>query len=203
MTAVVVVLAIALALACVTLVFLLRSRRGSLKLELPLRQAARDQLIQSLGERRLSTDELLRISGERRPLFTSGPAAADLSLARVGYRVFLWLLLLVGLLLTTLVLFGWLTYPAGARVAGSSVAAADALEVARSAWEQRLKDLGELFLLTPVFPLLGAVVGYIFGVRQGTGTGQPAGDGVAPAGDDPAHPAARRPVIFSRSRPGR
>jgi hypothetical protein len=34
------------------------------------------------------------------------------------------------------------------------------------------KDLGQLFLLTPVFPLLGAVIGYMFGRQQaGAGAG--------------------------------
>jgi hypothetical protein len=67
-------------------------------------------------------------------------------------------------------------------------------------WVQQIKDLGQLFLLTPVFPLIGTVIGYIFGVRKNSGNsnggqdGGPGGDGgdgvvapdpgaVAPAGN--------------------
>jgi hypothetical protein len=49
----------------------------------------------------------------------------------------------------------------------AAVNPAEAWEQARRAWLTNLKDLGQLFLLTPVFPLIGAVIGYIFGERRG------------------------------------
>jgi hypothetical protein len=48
----------------------------------------------------------------------------------------------------------------------AAVNPAAAWEQARSDWLTHLKDLGQLFLLTPVFPLMGAVIGYIFGDRR-------------------------------------
>lgn len=87
----------------------------------------------------------------------------------VGFRIFKWLLALVVLMVGVLIGFGWMTYPdfaevrsvMGGEAAGSTVA--ETLQAARAQWVADLKDLGQLFLLTPVFPLLGAVIGYIFG----------------------------------------
>jgi hypothetical protein len=42
----------------------------------------------------------------------------------------------------------------------------EAVRRLRGDWLQEVKDLGQLFLLTPVFPLIAAVIGYIFGVRN-------------------------------------
>jgi hypothetical protein len=48
----------------------------------------------------------------------------------------------------------------------AAVNPADTWQQARSDWLTHVKDLGQLFLLTPVFPLMGAVIGYIFGDRR-------------------------------------
>jgi hypothetical protein len=75
-----------------------------------------------------------------------------------GYKIFLILIALVVFELLLIVIFAAFTFPGGG--AGS-----DAMD-ARAAWVAQLKDLGQIFLLTPVFPLLGAVIGYIFGRQE-------------------------------------
>jgi hypothetical protein len=37
---------------------------------------------------------------------------------------------------------------------------------ARASWLTEVKELGQLFILTPLLPLLGTVLGYIFGREQ-------------------------------------
>ncbi len=112
----------------------------------------------------------------------------------IGYRIFKWLLALIALLLVLVALFAWATYPrlqdiqtvisdpvttttgapgspgATAGVAGQSTTQGDealkAWQDARATWVTQVKDMGQAFLLTPAFPLLAAVIGYILG-RQG------------------------------------
>jgi hypothetical protein len=92
------------------------------------------------------------------------------ALAYLGFRIFKWLLGLVLLLLVGLAVTGWMTYPAkGQFVPDPGTATAEqwgALAAAKTAWVTQLKDLSQTFLFAPVFPLLGAVIGYIFG-REG------------------------------------
>lgn len=99
--------------------------------------------------------------------FPSGEATRD----RVGYRIFKWLLTLVFVLFAILTVYGRWTYPSTEEVEGIllSTPGADKAAVAselRADWLQRVKDLGQLFVLTPIFPMIGAVIGYIFGVRK-------------------------------------
>ena len=83
----------------------------------------------------------------------------------IGYRIFKWLLLVAGLLLLLLVVYAWQTYPAASDIDdvvganASDQARLAAMESARAAWLTSVKDLGQLFVLTPVFPLIGAVIG--------------------------------------------
>lgn len=96
------------------------------------------------------------------------------ALAYLGFRIFKWLLGLVFLLLVGLAVAGWMTYPdKGQFVPDPGRATAEqwsALAAAKSAWVTQLKDLSQAFLFAPVFPLLGAVIGYIFG-REGVQSG--------------------------------
>ncbi len=89
----------------------------------------------------------------------------------IGYRIFKWLLLLIFIILILLVAFAYLTYPRIGdiqKLAGSrtNIDIIKEWSDARSAWVTQMKDLGQIFLFTPVFPLLAAVVGYIFGRQQ-------------------------------------
>lgn len=42
---------------------------------------------------------------------------------------------------------------------------------ARKDWEGQLRDLGGLFIITPLVPLLGTILGYIFGRQESQGSG--------------------------------
>jgi hypothetical protein len=109
------------------------------------------------------------------------PEGAEI--AQLGYRIFKWLLALAVLMTIGLVCYGWMSFPDDADVAAAvggaadDAARADAYSQLHADWLQQVKDLGQLFLLTPVFPLIAAVIGYIFGVRrsgvdQGKGSGE-------------------------------
>jgi hypothetical protein len=121
-------------------------------------------------------------------------------IAQLGYRIFKWFLALAVLMTAGLVLYGWLSYPSESDVAravgeGASAAArTDAYTQLHADWLQQVKDLGQLFLLTPVFPLLGTVIGYLFGVRENNGDQPPDGSGTgAPPSGSPAKPAGTAP----------
>lgn len=95
-------------------------------------------------------------------------------MARLGYWIFLWLLGLVVVLVALLVLYGLKTYPRLAEVrelvtADSSIEPLQAWREMRDEWVVQFKDLGQVFLVNPIVPLLGAVLGYIFGSRQASG----------------------------------
>jgi hypothetical protein len=99
------------------------------------------------------------------------------ALAWIGYRIFKWLLLLTVTILAILVVFAALTFP---RSVPDSVPVAErfnTLQAARTAWLNQVKDLGQIFLLTPIFPLMGAVLGYIFGVSSPPGRATGASQG--------------------------
>lgn len=120
----------------------------------------------------------------------------NMQLPWIGYRIFKWLLLLITTLLLLLVVYAWRTYPDATAVDDLLVAGATpperlaVLEALRSSWLTSVKDLGQMFVLTPVIPLLGAVVGYIFGVSRQLSASEQALDTAAegPAG------AGRAPV---------
>lgn len=90
----------------------------------------------------------------------------------IGYRIFRWLLGLLAAMLLALFLFGWLTYPDQGDISGAIAGITDTkqrneiIQGMQDRWFQQVRDIGQLFILTPVFPLLGAVVGYIFGSRK-------------------------------------
>jgi hypothetical protein len=96
------------------------------------------------------------------------------ALPYLGFRIFKWLLALVLLLLFGLAVVGWRTYPERVQfvpdIAKATPDQWNALAAARAAWVAQLKDLSQAFIFAPVFPLLGAVVGYIFG-REGVRNG--------------------------------
>jgi hypothetical protein len=70
-----------------------------------------------------------------------------------------------------LVLYGWKTYPTSQDLVGglqqpTPSDVADAIRQARSDWAVSIRDFGQLFLITPIFGLAGAVIGYIFGRNE-------------------------------------
>jgi hypothetical protein len=107
-----------------------------------------------------------------------GSFPKERELAWLGYRIFKWLLLLGALLFGGLSLYAWLTYPDMSDVnsllgySGTTADYTNTWQELRTGWFQQVKDLGQLFVLTPIFPLIGAVIGYMFGVRKGTEEGQ-------------------------------
>lgn len=83
------------------------------------------------------------------------------------------MLALVALLVILIFLYAVFTLPDRAAIIGGSLPAdtpfqakPDAASAAQTDWLTSVKDLGQLFLITPVFPLIGAVIGYIFGVSR-------------------------------------
>ena len=93
----------------------------------------------------------------------------DAQLVWIGYRIFKWLLLLTVAVMAGLAVYAFLTYPTMAEIsdaAPNGISSADLRDLtkdSRADWISNLKDLAQLFLLTPIFPLLAAVIGYIFG----------------------------------------
>ena len=107
--------------------------------------------------------------------------AREIPRTRLGRDIFLCLLGLVLIELTLLSIYAFWTYPRlgdVTRVAvGQNADLQKAWLDARSAWVTSLKDLGQIFLLTPVFPLIGAVIGYMFGRQEGMRTDAGTGTG--------------------------
>lgn len=99
----------------------------------------------------------------------SGAKFREMPRGVLGYRIFKWLLLLVAVLLALLTLYAYLTYPDLKDIqalAGRDGDAMNAYSQARSDWLSSVKDLGQIFIITPVLPLIGAVLGYIFGRNE-------------------------------------
>lgn len=99
----------------------------------------------------------------------SGARFEEIPRGVLGYRIFKWLLLLVAVFIALLTVYGFLTYPklADSRtLAGPNGDAVAAFRQARADWLSSVKDLGQIFLITPVLPLIGAVLGYIFGRNE-------------------------------------
>lgn len=87
----------------------------------------------------------------------------------VGLKIFKWLLWLVVGMIALLVLYGWATYPRIDEIrslAGTGADATAAYTKARADWVASVKDLGQLYLITPILPLLSAVLGYMFGRNE-------------------------------------
>jgi hypothetical protein len=85
--------------------------------------------------------------------------------------LFLTLSILIGVAFVLLAGFGWATYPHLSAVAraygpGHGIEAFAAWHEAQKEWFANLKDVGQLFVVTPLLPLLGTVLGYTFGRRE-------------------------------------
>ncbi|MDQ3914265.1 MAG: hypothetical protein M3285_12625 [Actinomycetota bacterium] len=120
-----------------------------------------------MATNRVTIDEIVASSDLGTPQEISG-------MARLGYWIFLWLLGLVLVEVALLVLYGLKTYPRLEEVrelvtADSSIEPLQAWREMRDEWVVQFKDLGQVFLVNPIVPLLGAVLGYIFGSRQVSG----------------------------------
>jgi hypothetical protein len=105
------------------------------------------------------------------PLAPDPPGQAEFEeWARTGLTILLGLGALVLIELGLLVLYAWGTYPDSQDFVGLQqpmpTDAADVMRQARSDWIASIKDLGQLFLITPLFSLIGVVIGYIFGHRE-------------------------------------
>ena len=103
----------------------------------------------------------------------SFPESANGS-SRLGYRIFKWLLTLAIFLFLGLMVYAWWTYPTSAAATALLPTGSGlddrllAVRELRRDWLQQVKDLGQMFVLTPVLPLIAAVIGYLFGVRRST-----------------------------------
>jgi hypothetical protein len=93
----------------------------------------------------------------------------DAQLVWIGYRIFKWLLLLVAVVMVSLGAYAYVTYPTIGDIQTLLPSGRSGTEIVtltkemREAWLSDVKDLAQNFLLTPIMPLLAAVVGYIFG----------------------------------------
>jgi hypothetical protein len=93
----------------------------------------------------------------------------------LGYWVFLWLLGLLAVFAGLLVVYAVCTFPrfSDIQAALANQSQADMLKAytdARSAWVGQFKDIGQLYVISPIVPLLGAVLGYIFGHQTSKST---------------------------------
>lgn len=100
---------------------------------------------------------------------TAGGAEKRKTLPEIGLEAFRALLVFTGFSLLLLAVFGWLTYPGLEAVErleepGNVLAT---FQEQQAEWFTRIKDLGQLYILTPLLPLLGLVLGYIFGRQTG------------------------------------
>lgn len=92
----------------------------------------------------------------------------EIELRAYGYLIFKWLLALLVFEFLLLALYAWTTFPGSVTVAASIASTQQAPPTPQDAWVTSIKDLGQIFLLTPIFPLIGAVIGYMFGRQQQT-----------------------------------
>ena len=153
-----------------------------------LEDAVIGRQIEDLNARSMAPEEATRMLRELRYLPGSSSSAAahrpsawqhamsfpesESGASRLGYRLFKWLLVLAFFLIAGLMGYAWWTYPTTADASALLPASADlaerldAVRDLRRDWLQQVKDLGQMFVLTPVLPLIAAVVGYLFGVRR-------------------------------------
>jgi hypothetical protein len=92
------------------------------------------------------------------------------TLVIIGWRVFLVLVAFIGVSYLVMAVFAWSIYPHlsafGTEMNTPELCASGTVARWRNAHEQWLatiKELGQLFIVTPLLPLLGAVLGYVFG----------------------------------------
>lgn len=101
------------------------------------------------------------IASEKAP----GGEARPPTLPELGLTAFKWVILGIGVGMLLLSGFAVMTYPRleeVERVAGQTNALTTHGELV-AAWFSRVKDMGQVFILTPLLPLLGLILGYIFG----------------------------------------
>lgn len=118
----------------------------------------------------LSVEEAVRRSTPQDAAFTEVTG-----LQRLGFSIFVALLVTSGVLFAALMTFAATTYPELSQVTGLVAENGDKLaswQAAQDDWRTSVKDLGTTFLVTPVLPLLGIVIGYIFGERARAERGQ-------------------------------
>jgi hypothetical protein len=98
----------------------------------------------------------------------------EITYRRLGLRIFVALLVLIGAMLLCLALFAALTYPHTSDVRallGPTNTGANALkdwEGLRAAWIGQVTQLGQFLIFGSVLPLLATVVGYLLGERRST-----------------------------------
>lgn len=85
-----------------------------------------------------------------------------------GYLIFKLLLALAVFEFFLLTLYAWRTFPGSAVSNAAAASALQADPATQDAWVASIKDLGQIFLISPVFSLIGAVVGYVLGRQQQT-----------------------------------
>jgi hypothetical protein len=100
---------------------------------------------------------------------TAGGKVSHKTLPEIGLDAFRAILLFSAFMVLLLGVFAWVTYPDMAAL--ERLVATDAVmptyQQLQAEWFSRLKDLGQLYVLTPLLPLLAVVLGYIFGRRSG------------------------------------
>ncbi|HJT91750.1 MAG TPA: hypothetical protein VJ777_07370 [Mycobacterium sp.] len=128
----------------------------------------------SANQRPVGGRERVTLEQIERDETPTGRAKPTKTLPEIGLYLFQLLAALVALSLVCLVLYGWLTFPrlGEVRKALGPNADVDGLrswQEMRGQWSSDLKDLAQLFVVTPLLPLLGTVIGYIFGrqIREG------------------------------------
>jgi hypothetical protein len=112
----------------------------------------------------------------------------------LGFRIFKWLIILSIIIVAILVTYAYKTYPSADAILRTNQFPPETtfpqkleiLAAERATWVSNIKDLGQLFLVAPIFSLVGTVVGYIFGVsRQDPQPGvRHQGGGSGPADDE-------------------
>jgi hypothetical protein len=106
------------------------------------------------------------------PLSKSLSEDPTMQLPWLGFRIFKWLLAVATLLLILIVTHAIRSYPSQADVLSVLPPNATmeqrlaAIREVQSQWLASIQGLAQTFVLTPLFPVIGAVVGYIFGVSR-------------------------------------
>jgi hypothetical protein len=88
----------------------------------------------------------------------------------IGWRAFLVLVAFIGVSYVVMAVFAWSIYPQlstfGIEVNAPGLCAPGTVarwQDTHEQWLATIKELGQLFIVTPLLPLLGAVLGYVFG----------------------------------------
>lgn len=91
--------------------------------------------------------------------------------ARLGWRIFLSVLLLALALVVALVVLALASYPYSENFRDADGVMTEAqLQVwidARAEWLRQVTNMGQVFLFTSIVPLLGTIAGYLLGERSG------------------------------------